>query len=136
MNKEIKEQLNDLAIQMEGLVEQASRVCKHAKPSKKTDSLASALDKLQKANDYILAVTTDEPPGDYIVRLNVPGSDEPVRLEAGWSDSAVGFQIKTVPIGLAIVARAIDAAMANREHSGTVGFHWSAFPVELEDRIE
>jgi len=40
-------------------------------------------------------------------------ADEEIRLEAGWDEPANGFRLKSVPIHLAAVPRAIDSELAN-----------------------
>ena len=136
MNQDLQDQLNDLAAQVERLIEQATTLCGSAEPTDKVDSVSSVLSNLRKYNDYVYAVTKNEPPGDMIVRVKHPESGETVRLEASWSTEANGFRLRRVPIELATVARVIDSELADHKHTGSVYFHWDAIPVGLEELLE
>ena len=131
MNKNTKTQIHSLAEEMSRLCEDAAGLCKTGEPTQKVESLAATFFNLQKHLDFAMAVTTDEPPGDLDVRIKAPGADEEIRLEACWDKSANGFRLKSVPIHLATVTRAIDSELADRKHSGMVSFSWTAIPVEL-----
>ncbi len=136
MNQDLKDQLHELASQIEKLSERATSLCKTADPSNKVDSVSSALFNLQRNNDFVFAVTNNDPPGDMVVRLKLPDTRESVRLEARWSTEAKCFRLSRVPIDLAAVARAIDSELADHTHTGMVSFSWDAIPVEIDEILE
>ncbi len=136
MNNNTKTQIHSLAEEMNRLCEGAAGLCKTGEPSPQVESLSATFFNLQKHLDFAMAVTTDEPPGDLEVRINAPGADEEIRLEACWDKPANGFRLKSVPIALAAVARAIDSELADRKHTGMVSFSWVAIPVELAGIVE
>ena len=136
MNQDLKDQLHELAARVEHLIDEATAMCDAADPSENADSVSSVLCNLRKHNDYVCAVTKNQPPGDMIVRVKHPESGETVRLEASWSTEANGFRLRRVPIHLAAVARAINSELANHKHTGLVSFSSDAIPVELAGIVE
>ena len=135
-NDRLKLELRDLAIKMNVLLQEARRLCRRSELDSLTAMAAAALDRIEKNNDLLLVLPDDEPPGPVVVRVKIPDSDEPVRLEAVWDDDLKACRLTNVPIGLAAVARAIDASLAEGEWSDTVSFRWSAVLAEMEHLIE
>jgi hypothetical protein len=135
-NDRLKLELRDLAIRMNVLLQEARRLCRVHEHDTLSASADKALHRIELYTDFILAITTTEAPGPWVVKLSLPGSAKPVHLEAAWSDDLGGYRLTNVPIGLAAVARAIDASLANRESSNTESFSWTAMPAELNGIIE
>ena len=129
-------ELRDLAIKMNVLLQEGRRLCRESEPERLGASAAVALDGIEMNNDFLLAITDDRPPGPFVVRVEIPGVDEPVRLEAVWNDDVSAYRLTNVPIGLAVVARAIDAALADRNWRHSLSVSWSAIPSELEHLVE
>jgi len=136
LHQELKDQLHELASQIENLTERAASLCETAEPSDKVDSASAALFNLRKYNDFVYAVTNNEPPGDMVVRLRNPNTGEIVRLDASWSSEGKGYRLTHVPIELAAVARLIDSELADHKHTGMVSFGWEAIPVEIDRILE
>lgn len=97
-----------------------------------TSMAAAALDPIEKNNDLLLVLADDNPPGPFVVRVKIPDSDEPLRLEAVWDDDLKACCLTNVPIAFAAVARVIEASMAEGEWSDTVSFRWSAVLGKVE----
>ena len=135
-NVRLKLELRDFAIKMDVLLQEARRLCRESEPECLSASAAGALDGIEKNNDFLLAITDDRPPGPFVVRVEIPGADEPVRLEAAWNDDVKAYRLTNVPIGLAVVARAIDVALVDRHWRHSLSVSWSAIPSELEHLVE
>ena len=131
MTDDTKVRLHDLSAEMNRLCEEAAKLCASEEPSQRRNSLSATLFNLQRYIDFVWAVSSNEPPGDLVVQVDVPGADNEVYLDASWNKAANGFRLKSVPINLAAVARTIDSELADHKHTGMVSFSWNAIPVEL-----
>jgi len=132
VDRDKKLKVHNLAGRMSQLCEEAASLCEQANGSHAAHVLSSTLSNIDKYIDFALVTTSEGPPDDVSVIVNMPDSDEQITLVASWDKDAEGFQLGDFPIELAPVGRVINAALLDRKHSGNVAFRWLMLPWRVE----